>query len=151
MEYDNLVKDFAYRTRKNLDALRELHETEPDRVYEVTQLINSMLGLLIFPQQQYIDAIPEISLDELKQQGWPIPRVMGVYPQVSNLKQLVRYLRNAIAHFNLKFRGNGAGQIAGLCVWNEDPRTNTITWMAELTVEDLEKITDKFTEQLLKS
>jgi len=62
MEYEKLVQDFAYRTRKNLDALLYLKRTKPDNnieVYEVTQLINSMLGLLVFPKERYFDKIPK--------------------------------------------------------------------------------------------
>lgn len=156
MKYENLVNDFALRTRKNLEIIRQLHEDEkalPDynehdaRVYEVTQLINSMLGLLVFPQQKFVDRIPQTSLDDLRIQGWPIPRVVGNYPQVRDLKQLVTYLRHAIAHFNLEFTSRD-GQISGLYVWNTDPRTKIILWKAELTKEELEVITDKFIQLL---
>lgn len=151
MDYENLVRDFALRTRKNLDALRAIQQSQSD-VYEVTQLINSMLGLLVFPQQRYVHRIPQVSLDELYKQGWPIPKVVGDYPQVANLNQLVRYLRNAIAHFNLEFISDGFGKIQGLKVWNTDPRRgNIITWRAELTIDDIEKITDKFIELLLET
>jgi hypothetical protein len=151
MNYENLVRDFAIRTRKNLDALRAIQQSQSaPEVYEVTQLINSMLGLLVFPQQRYVDRIPRVPLDELSEQGWPIPKVIGDYPQVANLHQLVRHLRNAIAHFNLEFMSDGLGKIDGLKVWNTDPRRNNIvTWKAELTIGDIEKITDKFVELLL--
>ena len=64
MDYDktNLVLDFARRTKKNLEFIE--HSLTRDRlnsendVYEVTQLINSLLGLLVFPQQKFYDAIP---------------------------------------------------------------------------------------------
>ncbi len=89
MNYEDLVRDFAQRTRKNLQALRTLQKSNPEmEVYEVTQLMNSMLGLLVFPQQQYINRIPETPLDQLTSQGWPIPEVSGNYPQVENLNQL---------------------------------------------------------------
>lgn len=87
MEYQNVVKDFARRTRQNLDLLRNIQKQHPElEIYEVTQLVNSMLGLLVFPQQQYIRDVPAIPLDELACQGWPIPKVRGSYPQVSDLQ-----------------------------------------------------------------
>lgn len=152
MNYENLIKDFALRTRKNLSALRTLQQSQPDsEVYEITQLINSMLGLLVFPQQRYMNRIPKMPLNELSEQGWSIPKVVGNYPQVENLNQLVRYLRNAIAHFNLEFVSDGYGKIQGLIVWNTDPRRNgEITWKAELTIQDIENITDKFTNLLIE-
>jgi len=152
MNYENLVQDFAYRTRKNLDTLRTLQQTQPDvEVYEVTQLINSMLGLLVFPEQRFFNEIPRTPLDELARQGWPIPKVEGDYPQVKDLQQLVRYLRNGISHFNIKFYADGRAKIEGLLIWNEDPRNNNdITWKARLSIDDIEKITSRFIELLLK-
>ncbi len=104
MDYQNLVKDFPRRTRQNLETLRCLQAEQPSQeIYEVTQLVNSLLGLLVFPQQKYFNTIPEIPLDDLAAQGWPIPEVIGDFPQVKNLCDLIQYLRNAIAHFNIKF------------------------------------------------
>ncbi|MCK4472373.1 MAG: hypothetical protein KAW49_11375 [Anaerolineae bacterium] len=158
MQYGNVVKDFARRTRKNLDLLRDLQDRHPDtEYYEVTHLINSMLGLLVFPQQRYLESIPETPLDELARKGWPIPTVIGDYPQVNDLRQLVRYLRNAITHFNVEFLSDETFQIRGLRVWNARPvgradggRVWETTWEAELTIEDIEKITDKFVQLLLE-
>ena len=73
---------------------------EPE-VYEVTQLINSCLGLLIFPQQEYFDHIPHTPVVELEQEGWPVPKVQPRFEQVSDLNELIRYLRNAISRFNV--------------------------------------------------
>lgn len=144
MQYENLVADFATRTRKNLDTIKTLQK-EGREAYEVTALINSMLGLLVFPQQSFMDAIPETSLSEVQAQGWPVPKVRGHFEQVATLRQMVNYLRNAIAHCNLQFLAPD-GQIAGLVVWNM--RNGRKTWEAELTLDDLEKIVDRFSKLL---
>ena len=148
MEYKNLVIDFAERTKQNNEMLRKLQIENPNlEFYEVTQLINSLLGLLVFPQQEYVDNIPKTPLDELEKLGWPIPKVVGDYPQVKNLNQLVRYLRNSIAHFNIKFI-NESQKIAGLTVWNK--KGHEITWKATLTISDIEEITNRFVDLMLE-
>lgn len=151
---DELVEEFARRTRKNLATLRQLQNENPQaEIYEVTQLVNSMLGLLVFPQQKFMDAIPEIPLDELAKKGWPIPKIVGKYNQARNLKELVRYLRNAIAHLNLEFTNDRHDQISGLRVWNcEDAKGGgkRKTWEAELSIADIEQLSDKFIALLLK-
>ena len=148
MKYENLVKDFVKRTKQNNLMLHKLQIENPNlEFYEVTQLINSLLGLLIFPQQEYLDRIPKTPLDELAKSGWPIPKVVGDYPQVKNLNQLVRYLRNAIAHFNIKFYDEFQ-QIAGLTVWNK--YDGEITWKATLTNSDIEEITNRFVDLMLE-
>src|SRR5687768_3805915 len=135
VEYQTLIEDFARRTRENLRHIRQAQASGVD-VYEVTALVNSMLGLLVFPQQRYVDSIPEISIEALSQQGWPIPRVVGDFPQVPNLRQLIRHLRNAISHFNISFMADGSGTLSGLIVWNVHPKSSKTTWKAELTVHD---------------
>ncbi|MCE5315992.1 MAG: hypothetical protein LLG04_01335 [Parachlamydia sp.] len=147
MEYKNLVKDFADRTRRNLSLIQNEAKAGRD-AYEVTQLINSMLGLLVFPQQEFFDKIPKIKIDDLKKDGWPIPCVRGNYPQVSDLKQLARYLRNGIAHFNLRFTDTN-GHVDGLIIWNEY-QNGKKNWEAELRIDELEGIIDRFTKLLLR-
>ncbi len=148
MEYHALIEDFARRTRCNLLALRRLQDSGVE-VFEVTALVNSMLGLLIFPQQGYIDGLPEVPLEELALEGWPIPEVLDGYPQAPNLKQLIRHLRNAVSHFHIKFNADNSGQIASLTVWDTNPRHNNITWKARLAVGQLEAIAMQFVALLL--
>jgi len=63
---------------------------------------------------------------------------------------LIRYLRNAIAHFNIRFIGDGQNQVSFIKVWNcSDKENNKKTWEAELSVSDLQSITERFIELLL--
>ena len=51
MNYEDVIADFATRTKKNLELIRRLQAEDPEsEIYEVTQLLNSMLGLLVFPK-----------------------------------------------------------------------------------------------------
>jgi hypothetical protein len=151
MMYEDLVRDFAARTRRNLEFINQHHSDSEAEVYEVTQLINSLLGLLVFPQQRFIDQIPAIPLKELEAQGWPRIRTSPNYPECQDLKKLVRYLRNAVTHFNVEFIPNTRGQIHGLKVWNKDPKTSKITWEAELSLDELRAIVRLFMQQLESS
>src|SRR5262245_31444769 len=110
MMYESVIRDFAERTRKNLRVIEQL-QAKGEEVYEVTQLINSMLGLLVFPKEEFVDQIPDTSLQDLQESGWPIPRVSSGFPQAKDLRELIRYLRNAIAHFNLEFIKDGTNEI----------------------------------------
>jgi len=154
MNYQNVVRDFAERTRRNLGIIEKLQREQPDsEIYEVTQLVNSMLGLLIFPQQRYFNSIPDTPLSDLANQGWPVPLTDGEYPDVGTLKELVRYMRNAIAHFNIEFMADPVSQqITGLRLWNIRGRgkTRKITWEAKLKLEDLRGITERFIELILE-
>lgn len=150
---DAVVRDFAHRTRQNLKMIEELAASnQPNSnhdVFEVTQLINSMLGLLVFPQQEYFLHIPETPLEDIKSAGWPIPQVCGGFPQVSDLRMLMRYLRNAIAHFNIEFIADENKNIAGLRVWNTPPG-KAINWKAEMGILELRGIVERFIQLLLE-
>lgn len=143
MDYQHVVKDFAKRTKHNLELI-EQHRTHGGEAYEVTQLINSCLGLLVLPQQSYMDSIPETSIKELVEMGWVIPEVHGDYPQVENLKQLIRYMRNAIAHFNVKFISDSEDRIQTIKVWNINRGKKT--WEATLGLDELKSLLYKFIE-----
>lgn len=153
MNYKDVVKEFVARTRVNLENI-ESQAREGSHVFETTQLINSMLGLLIFPEQHYIDHIKKIPLDQLEQEGWPKIQVTDTilkspdYRECKNLRDLVVYLRNAIAHCNIKFLSDGNGNINRLRLWNVNTRDSRkpITWDTILSIEDLRVITNKFIE-----
>ena len=147
MMYEEVIRDFALRTRANLETIERLH-AEGHKVYEVTQLVNSTLGLIVFPQQECFNQIPETPLEEMKRNGWPVPKVIGNFPDVRDFRELMRYLRNAISHFNIKFIGDGQNEIRLLRVWNAD-RKGQKTWEAEVSVNDLKLITTKFIQFLL--
>jgi HEPN pEK499 p136 len=144
MNYESLIRDFAERTRKNLRIIEE-HQAKGGEAYEVTQLVNSMLGLLVFPRERSIAKIPKTSLHDLEMAGWPVPKVVGNFSQAGDLYELIRYLRNAIAHFNIEFIGE---KIHSVEVWNTSPKGKML-WKAELGLEELRAIAERFTDLLL--
>lgn len=149
MEYKEVVKEFVSRTKVNLELIRQA-EKDGKEAYEITQFINSLLGLLVLPQQEfYNNKILETPLSELEKSGWPIPRVLGKYPQAKDLRELTRYLRNGVAHFNLEFTLSENHHIDGLIIWDRKNKRSPITWRAELKIKELEAITNKFTELLI--
>lgn len=148
MMYEDVVADFAHRTRRNLRAIESLQAEGAD-VFEATQLINSMLGLLVFPREEFVARIPRIPLSALEAEGWPVPTMRPGFAAAADLAELVRYLRNAISHFNIEFIGDGQGQIRTVRLWNKD-RAGTKTWEADLGLRELRGISDRFIDLLLE-
>ena len=146
MEYhEEVVIDFARRTRANLEFIEKSADRR-ESVFEVTQLANSLLGLLVFPREHYMESIPDTPLSELVEQGWPeIHITQGQLPD-NTLKQLMRMLRNSIAHCNVEFVVGDDRQITGINVWNTAKNSQRKTWQAELTITDLRTIAIKFAE-----
>ncbi len=132
----NTVHDFARRTLKNLEAIEEMARKDPNDYFEVTQLINSAIGLLIFPKEVDYDSIPEIALDNLPMEI-PLPKILHGRLPKDNLRELVRYLRNGFAHYNVEFE-NFNNQIVGVYIWNGEG--GGVDWVAYTSVDDLRKL-----------
>ena len=62
MEYQQVLEDFAERTLRNLERIRSIEDEERRNgrlpkefsVYAVTQQLNSLLGLIVFPKETYL-------------------------------------------------------------------------------------------------
>jgi hypothetical protein len=161
MRYEDLVIDFAERTKKNLVAIEKMAEAENQeeklekrKAFEITQLINSCLGLIAMPREKDFDKIPKIPLEELEKEGWPIPSLINPSERKSGLtlQHLVKYLRNAVCHFHLEFLEHEY-QIIGLKMWNEvkDEDKNKENdhkkiREASLSIEDLRLLIEKFSK-----
>ena len=146
MDYQKVfIIDFAKRTRANLEFIEGAADSN---VFEVTQLFNSMLGLLVFPQQSYMDRIPETPLHELVNSGWPAINVIKSSPSFNNLRQLIRMLRNGVSHCNVEFIADHKNQLIGLKIWNHEGGNsrNPKNWEAALSIQDLRTIAFKFIE-----
>lgn len=112
MEYlkgDAFLGDFAERTIVNLDVIEKSSGS-----YEVTQLVNSLLGLIIFPKER--------NWNMRYSTGWNgILHKYVVYPKnrMTN-SNLMRNLRNAVSHSHILFEKdvyldeNGKGQIKSI-------------------------------------
>ncbi len=146
MEYEHLFHDFARRTRHNLALIRQAR-AEGREAYEVTQLINSMLGLLVLPRERYLQSIPAVPLEQLRRDGWPEPVLVGGFDQVKDLRGLIHALRHSIAHFNIEFTETG-GEITGVRLTNR--HQGRVRWRATLGLAELESIADRFTALILQ-
>lgn len=159
MKYDNVIYDFINRTRANLRLIEEHAAKAPQpsdegliegndkeaRAFEVTQLVNSLLGLVVFPQQHYRDQIPKEPLSKLEAMGWPKPLVRGTFPDdLNNLADLMRYVRNSIAHFNIEFTSSNNQTIDGIRIWNN--RSQVENWSVFLQIEELKVLVNKFVD-----
>lgn len=85
------VGDFADRTLKNLKLV------EDNKGYEVTQLINSLLGLIVFPKERKIRPQQNTVLAQTLKNNVVFPK--------SDIQddELLRNLRHAISHSHILF------------------------------------------------
>lgn len=152
MQYDkqNFLKDFINRTLINLEYIQQA-EKQGKEVYEVTQLVNSCLGLIVFLQQYGDELITDadicpIFLKELKESV-----IENTYTKdkkkdrrEANFNNILYHLRNAISHGKLDFKNeehNGQMQICSIEF--EDKRKKegkTEKFIIKLSIEQIEKL-----------
>ena len=127
------LKNFAERTWANLIFI-EQHVPEDSAssdVYEVTQLMNSLL-LLVVAADEWLYVDDGVSLEALTDDGLPVLLFTGERPP-KDLKGLTHFLRNAISHVNVDFASE-SGRITAVALWNHRNGKLTEPHTADLVV-----------------
>jgi hypothetical protein len=140
----NHALTFADRTRKNLKFINEARRNNQD-VHPVTQTVNSMLGLLIFPHEKGFDAsIKKMPLAQLSSEGWP--RIDVTLGESATLGELVRRMRNAAAHRRITFSSDSSDALQEVVITFSDKRRGDegMTWCAQVNATDLQVFALKF-------
>lgn len=138
------MADFARRTLLNLEHVQEEAASGNGRVYPVTQLWNSLLGLIVLPRERDMNRIPDTALSNLRSEGWPQITTTGGGGHKS-LREVVRALRNAITHFNVEFSAGPDREILTVTVWTQEVRNgrpvpDSRGWEGRISVSELEDL-----------
>ena len=141
----DLEDEFIARTQKNLKAIECLKQ-KGGEVYEVTQLLNSMLGLLIFPKEKLYKKIQPKNWDMMVKEGWPLPS--GDNAKVSDLEELIRKMRNAVAHINIELVNDG-NEIIGIRFSSYHRKGQN--WTGVYDIASLREFVNKLSEHLQNS
>ena len=94
------------------------------------------------PWEKWKKQLSKMSLGEAQQRGWPVIHTqVGSRDTPESLGDLIRLMRNAMAHGNISF-DSGAGEIVALHLWNRGGGKDT--WRARVEVEDLGRFLTRF-------
>ena len=146
--YDESYLSFARRTKRNLDFILQASGDPKLQVFEVTQLVNSLLGLLLFPRSHTWGYLRSYKLDQLDPQDWPnLTNQSTVHDKllVDNLEQVLQEMRNAVAHNDLKFISGRNDEIECIVFRNINSKNRIKLykeWVLELTLRDLRLLLD---------
>lgn len=163
---DEKTLTIAQRTRKNLEYIYT-KKAIGDDVEEFTQLLNSMLGMVISLRENYFKGsqvmwqkIEELGLLE-KRQNLKVLVGKNATPKspklekVNSFSQLFTKLRHAFSHncFKLEINKN-SNQIRGVTVWNipqdlDNEPKNRIweEYFSEVNLKDLAYLTVEYIEK----
>ena len=142
----NAAMEIARRTEKNLGFIKAEFDRmgEDSPVHLVTQLVNSLLGMVILPREQYLELRnEETDLGRLVSEGWPEWNVTK--GKTDTLGQLARHIRNAAAHGRITFSSDSR-YLHEVVITVEDSRDGgeSINWLADINGDKLYEFCVKF-------
>jgi hypothetical protein len=130
------TEGFATRTRRNLDFILAAHDAHED-VHIVTQMVLSLLGMVVYPFERAAGQSWQVQLIELENQGWPQwnHRVGGYQPQT--LWDLIRVLRHATAHGQIAFSSDSRYLAEVTVLFTNTPPHGGPRWDGSIRGDDL--------------
>ena len=138
------VRDYAMRTDYNLTHLS-------DNRYNVTQLINSAVGLLIIPTERLIkhDMLEYTDDDLYKLLSSKITKNTYKCEQpYPSLNRIISHIRNCICHGKLDLKLDNKGNIDTIVINDNPPCKKEPVLQMELTVGDFTAIYSSFLKAL---
>ena len=139
--------DFVERTKKIIEQYDSLTIPEKDK-FEVTLLLNCLVGLLILPQQNWYDNLPS---EIISQKEWGIaPEHISFikHGETKNIKDISRHLRNSVAHYRLKAFDNSSNKISRI-KFEDFEQSGNKTFEALIPLANLRQFTNRLSDNFM--
>src|SRR5208282_4398231 len=160
LESRTLSSGLARRTLKNLDFIKK--NASSTDVHPVTQVVNSLLGLLVLPvakEELFFETFSKVKFKDPSNlldiratliHELPVPSLqVTMFGRCKDLSTFFKKIRNAVSHKHLEFSGDPDSRIlADVKVTLKDCRRKgkycgpppDFDWEVTMTAEDLEKL-----------
>lgn len=148
MEYNrnNAIKDFVCRTKYNLELyLKNNKENEGKYPYEVTQILNSFLGIIVLPKEKENYVLASIDISNLQNKIQ--------IEQNKDATTFFRHLRNSVSHGN--FLNNmdidqRTKEIKQITFKDFIPHNGLQTFEITLSIAEIKQIIEKIASEYTK-
>jgi hypothetical protein len=149
----NTVWGFNERVRKNLKVVNSARDNGSNEAHVVTQLITSLLGLIVFPYAKIKErgdtSLKNCKLQSLSADGWPTWTFK--IGSSDDLDDLVRHLRNATSHWGLYFFSDSR-KLEEVEIQFSDrpnrPKNAPFNWRATINAAELQNFVLRFADLL---
>ncbi len=121
-DYELFERDFIVRTLKIIEQYDRhvVGHVQKSEQFEITLLINCLLGLLVLPKERCYAQIPYVPVERFGEWGLP-PDFIRSWgngagnpgPKERDLAQVIHRMRNSVAHLRVEAHAN-SGEIAEL-------------------------------------
>lgn len=139
--------DFVERTKRIIEQYDSLTIPEKDK-FEVTLLLNCLVGLLILPQQNWYDNLPS---EIISQKEWGItPEHISFIKrgETKNIKDISRHLRNSVAHYRFKAFDNSSNKISRI-KFEDFEQSGNKTFEALIPLANLRQFTNRLSDNFM--
>lgn len=133
-DFSKLEKDLCERTLVNLEFIKEAKQQDK-KVFEVTQLFDSLLGIIVNIKEQdgFLGELYNLKLNQSVKNDWGIPQ----HIESDSIGSLIYDVRNAVAHIDVEFLTKESSEIKSV-TFHFDNGTKSRGKMT-FSVIDLEK------------
>jgi hypothetical protein len=139
--------DFIDRTKKIIKQYDEV-KLPKDEKFEVTLLLNCLVGLLILPQQNWFEDLPT-SIVTQKEWGIKEEHISFIKQgETKNVKDIAKHLRNSIAHYHFMAFENKSHDISSIKFEDYDSQKNK-TFEAIIPVISIRQFTERLTNTFI--
>jgi len=133
--YSHLHYDFALRTKANLEFIEKAYQEGSPGVYNVTQLANSLLGMVIFLKDG--QHLPNVPLNYLYHEEHM--RVdFDDSQDCRKTNHFLRRFRNAIAH--CRFEAFGSNDDIQVFTMHDQKYGRPVDWKIHITTQEIRDI-----------
>jgi len=143
-EYAIFPIDFVNRTRENLEKY--------SGTYEVTNLINCCLGLIIIPKQQLTnDELPKYVFNN-EDNFFGITKSNIPFEENSkfDLPNVLRHIRNGIAHGRIEQKTQN-GKIVALRIHDKQNENGIENFVIEFSIEEFKNFAVKISDLFIRN
>lgn len=142
-EYSDFPKDFISRTLKNLEKYTGS--------FEVTNLINNCLGLIIIPKQIMNGNISDYKFDD-KNSDYGITQKNILFESNNDysLSNVLRHIRNGLAHGRIEQKSKDK-KIVGLRIHDKPNETSSENFVIDFTIDEFRNFAISIAKMFSKS
>ena len=141
--------DFIERTQKIIEQYNSFQLKEEEK-FEVTLLLNCFVGLLILPQQAWLNYLPETIISENEWGINPDHVIFVSNNETKSVKNIARHLRNSISHYHFTAFNDINSNIHGVIFTDQNLRGKE-NFKANFSIEEIRLFINKFSDIMLET
>jgi len=142
--YSKFPRDFIKRTQEDIKAYTGQ--------YEVTNLINSCLGLIVIPKELKVQKLPKYSFgDTCQKYGITKLSIELCKDKNYSLGSVVRHIRNGLSHGLIDFESSDGSTIDFITVSDRRCEDAPINFKIRFSIEQFKTFALKVSDDFLKA